>query len=54
MKLIEYRDSGMHTYTYFYVDDKDHPCSPFFDTAREAENWLKTQWDGWKPSRDLS
>ena len=53
MKLIKYRDAGLHTYTYFYINDYEKVASPYFDTQEEAEAWLQSQWDAWKPSRDL-
>jgi hypothetical protein len=52
MKLIKYRDAGLHTYTYFYVDDKDKVVSPYFDSSEEAEKWLQTTWDNWKASKE--
>jgi hypothetical protein len=36
MNLIQYRDMGMATYTYFYVDDDKHQVSPFFNSEKEA------------------
>ena len=56
MKLVEYRDSGMHTYTYFYVNDKNVTISPFFNSDKEAETWLREQadkFDNWKASKDF-
>lgn len=56
MKLIKYRDAGMHTYTYFYVNEDNRTVSPFFDSDREAEEWLKEntdQFDNWKASKDI-
>lgn len=41
MKLIKYRDAGMHTYTYFWVDDNERMCSPFFNSEAEAIEWSK-------------
>lgn len=40
MTLVKYRDAGMITYTFFYVNDKKQIVSPYFDTEREAEEWL--------------
>ena len=58
MKLIEYRDAGMHTYTYFYAsEDRKGVLSPYFNTQKEAEDWLKEQvnkFDNWKASRDIA
>jgi hypothetical protein len=52
MKLIQYRDAGLHTYTYFWVNEDNKVISPYFDTAAEAEKWMQS-WEEWKPSRDL-
>lgn len=38
MRLIKYRDAGMHTYTYFWVCD-DKVISPYFDSEDEAKEW---------------
>jgi hypothetical protein len=54
MKLIKYRDAGLHTYTYFYIDENERICSPYFDSEGDAERWLQTQWDAWKAHRDMS
>jgi len=43
MKLIQYRDSGLHTYTYFWISEDNQVVSPYFDTAEEAERWLELQ-----------
>ena len=40
MKLIQYRDAGMNTYTYFYKNEKNQTISPFFNCEKEAEDWL--------------
>jgi len=53
MELIKYRDPGLHTYTYFYVNKEQKVCSPYFDSQEEAETWLQSQWDSWRPSRDI-
>lgn len=56
MKLVKYRDAGMHTYTYFYVNEDNRTVSPFFDSDRDAEAWLKEntdQFDNWKASKDI-
>lgn len=56
MKLVKYRDAGMHTYTYFYINADDKTISPFFNTDKEAEVWLKEQvdkFDNWKASKDF-
>lgn len=57
MKLVKYRDAGMHTYTYFYVNSEDRTISPFFDTEKEAEAWLNEQidkFDNWKANKDIT
>jgi hypothetical protein len=59
MKLVEYRDAGMNTYTYFYSSDKGtkHILSPFFNSQKEAEEWLRIQldtYDNWKASKDIA
>lgn len=45
MELIKYRDSGMATYTYFWVDDHKRVCSPYFNTTDEAMDWSTTEID---------
>jgi hypothetical protein len=40
MKLVKYRDAGMNTYTYFWTRDTGGTVSPFFDTEKEAHDWL--------------
>lgn len=57
MKLVEYRDVGMHTYTYFYVTEEHKHISPYFSSKKEAEDWLKKQVDkfeNWKASKDIA
>lgn len=57
MKLIKYRDAGMSTYTYFWVDSKERCASPFFNTEAAAMEWLNERvdpWDMWKPCKDIS
>ena len=41
MRLIKYRDAGMHTYTYFWVDENERMCSPFFDSEKEAIDYKR-------------
>lgn len=56
MKLVQYRDAGMNTYTYFYVNDKDKMISPFFNSEAEAKEWLATEvdkFDNWKASKQF-
>jgi hypothetical protein len=57
MKLVQYRDIGMHTYTYFYVNENNVTVSPFFNSDKEAETWLREQadkFDNWKASKDFA
>jgi hypothetical protein len=54
MKLLKYRDAGMHTYTFFYINDEERIASPYFDSQESAEKWLALQWDNWKLSKDVS
>ena len=41
MELVKYRDSGMNTYTWFWVDSQQRIASPFFDTDIQAQEWLE-------------
>ena len=45
MQLVRYRDAGMATYTWFYVNEKQHPVSPFFDSEEEARAWFEQIFD---------
>jgi hypothetical protein len=45
MELIKYRDAGMATYTYFWVDEHKRVCSPYFNTTDEAMDWSTTEID---------
>jgi hypothetical protein len=38
--LVKYRDAGMNTYTYFWKNSDNHTISPFFDSEREAQDWM--------------
>lgn len=42
MKLIKYRDAGMHTYTYFWVSENNKVISSYFDTEEKAEQWMRS------------
>lgn len=56
LKLIQYRDAGMNSYTYFYVNDKNKMLSPFFNSEIEAKEWLDAEaakFDNWKPDRNF-
>lgn len=39
-ELVKYRDWGMPTYTYFWVDRSHRVISPYFDTETEAHRWM--------------
>ena len=45
MVLIRYRDAGMITYTWFYVNEKQQCISPFFDSEQEAKDWFEKVFD---------
>lgn len=38
--LVKYRDAGLPTYSYFWVDEKHRVMSPYFDTEKEALDWM--------------
>lgn len=40
LDLVKYRDSGMATYTYFWKNEKGQLVSPFFDSEKEAQDWI--------------
>lgn len=40
LELIKYRDSGMSSYTYFWIDENKSVQSPYFDSVDDAMNWL--------------
>ena len=42
LTLVKYRDTGMHTYTYFWKNEEERIASPFFNSEQEAKDWLKT------------
>lgn len=46
--LIKYRDSGMHTYTYFWVTEDHKVISPYFDREEEALEWKEVNKNGTK------
>ena len=54
-KLTKYRDSGMNTYTYFWKNEQEQVTSPFFDSEKEAWDWIKKvdEWDSWKANKDI-
>lgn len=39
--LVKYRDAGMHTYTYFWINEKNSVVSPYFNSEAEALEWNK-------------
>ena len=39
LDLIKYRDAGMETYTYFWVDENNQISSPFFNSEVDATAW---------------
>lgn len=44
IELVKYRDWGMPTYTYFWIEaGTGQVCSPYFDTENEAFCWLETR-----------
>ena len=56
MQLVKYRDAGMNTYTYFYKNSENKISSPYFDSEKEAEEWLKAridEFDNWKACKDI-
>lgn len=53
--LVKYRDAGMSTHTYFWKDENERVASPFFDSEKEAWDYMKQadEWDNWKPNKDI-
>lgn len=51
MTLVKYRDAGMHTYTYFWVDENNRVKSPYFNTDTEAYEWMEKQSEDFRYSR---
>ena len=47
MKLVKYRDAGMHTYTYFWISNDQRIVSGYFDTEQDANAWLEQQLKKW-------
>lgn len=43
LTLVKYRDAGMNTYTYFWKNEEERLSSPFFDSEKEALEWIKEQ-----------
>lgn len=42
INLVKYRDHGMSTYTYFWINRNNNVISPYFDSQTEAYQWLDT------------
>ena len=36
----------MATYTWFYVNEKQNPVSPFFETEEDARAWFDQVFEG--------
>lgn len=43
-ELIKYRDAGMHTYTYFWINKNGNVVSPYFNSEMEANEWLEREF----------
>jgi len=43
LTLVKYRDAGMNTYTYFWKNEEERVSSPFFDSEKEAYDWVKNE-----------
>lgn len=43
MELVRYRDAGMPTYTFFWINSEQKIVSPFFDGEAEANEWLNSR-----------
>ena len=43
LELVKYRDWGMPTYTFFWVNSNHSVISPYFDTQEEAYRWIEQQ-----------
>ena len=52
MQLVKYRDAGMNSYTYFWKNSKNQTISPFFDSEKEANDWMKEKYENFKSTRD--
>jgi hypothetical protein len=40
LKLVKYRDAGLPSYTFFWVDENHKTFGPYFDSEEEAKQWL--------------
>ena len=52
LQLVKYRDAGLPTFTYFWVDSNHRVMSPYFNSSEEANTWFETTWDNWKSNKD--
>lgn len=52
LELVKYRDWGMSTHTYFWIDEDNRTVSPFFDQQEQAESWLSSKTDCSKISKE--
>jgi hypothetical protein len=43
IKLVKYRDAGLPTFTYFWVTNDHKVISPYFDSEKEAQDWLEIE-----------
>jgi hypothetical protein len=41
MRLANCRNSGLNSYTWFWVDEKGNVVSPYFASQNEANVWRK-------------
>ena len=40
--LVKYRDAGLPTYTYFWINHEQRIISPYFDCEEDAKVWAET------------
>ena len=43
MELVRYRDWGMPTYTWFWINSQNQVISPYFDSEADAVKWAQAQ-----------
>jgi hypothetical protein len=48
LKLVKYRDAGLPTYTYFWVNEAGQVMSPYFESDEIAKNWLSELFENAK------
>jgi hypothetical protein len=41
IELVKYRDWGMHTFTYFWVNKNRNIVSPYFESEDAAMKWAE-------------